>query len=402
MYRNLNLLFWSMQKFIISILLFFIVACTEQETVQIPEGYKNLENLIVYDSEPEPEFDIDFQQTITFGDSEDILIGQPGRFAVDNQNKIYLSDNYSIHVFDAEGNYLRSIGREGEGPGEFRSISGLKIYSKSLFVADFNLQRITDYSLESFELIRTIQLNQNEKPDIEEMKDSFLRHFFVRQDDTFIIGFDQPFRLDKSIGKMIPFFIIDSDGHFITDKIFEIEDSRYLVSEGPDQPTFGMGSPFHGRPLVTVSGDDHIFSARTDDFLIQTHDSEGNYLQAFYYPFRKTKLTREDALNHPEDRFSREVFEQFIENTDLPDSWPALNDMLIDDENRLWVSTIVDDFDVYEWWVLEETGELITRFEWPRDEPIEVIKNGYMYTRETDEETGLQQIIRYRVEFEEG
>lgn len=58
----------------------------------------------------------------------------------------------------------------------------------------------------------------------------------------------------------------------------------------------------------------------------------------------------------------------------------------------------MEDFEVYEWWILEETGELITTFEWPRDERIEVIKNGKMYTRQTDEESGLQQVVRYRAE----
>lgn len=28
-------------------------------------------------------------------------------------------------------------------------------------------------------------------------------------------------------------------------------------------------------------------------------------------------------------------------------------------------------------------------------------KNGYMYTRETDEESGLQRVVSYRIEFEE-
>ncbi|MBP3193345.1 hypothetical protein [Natronogracilivirga saccharolytica] len=40
-----------------------------------------------------------------------------------------------------------------------------------------------------------------------------------------------------------------------------------------------------------------------------------------------------------------------------------------------------------------------SRFEWPRDESIEVVKNGYIYTLQTDEETGLQQINRYRFEW---
>ncbi|MEX0769148.1 MAG: hypothetical protein WD035_00340 [Balneolaceae bacterium] len=84
----------------------------------------------------------------------------------------------------------------------------------------------------------------------------------------------------------------------------------------------------------------------------------------------------------------------------LPKTWPVLSEMKIDDQNRLWIATTVEDMSVYEWWVLEDTGELITKFEWPRDEPIEVVQNGYMYTRETDEETGLQQVARYRIEME--
>lgn len=61
----------------------------------------------------------------------------------------------------------------------------------------------------------------------------------------------------------------------------------------------------------------------------------------------------------------------------------------------------MDNFDVYDSWILEETGELITKIEWPRDELIVLIKNGKMYTRETDDETGLQQVVRYRVEMEQ-
>jgi hypothetical protein len=46
--------------------------------------------------------------------------------------------------------------------------------------------------------------------------------------------------------------------------------------------------------------------------------------------------------------------------------------------------------------LFEKTGEL-TRFEWlRRNEPIEVIKNGYMYTRETEQETDLQQVVQHQ------
>ena len=83
---------------------------------------------------------------------------------------------------------------------------------------------------------------------------------------------------------------------------------------------------------------------------------------------------------------------------DLPSNWPVIRSFIIDDKYNIWVATTVENMNVYEWWLLEPSGELITTFDWSRDEPIEAIKNGKMYTRQTDEETGLEQVVRYNVE----
>ena len=71
-------------------------------------------------------------------------------------------------------------------------------------------------------------------------------------------------------------------------------------------------------------------------------------------------------------------------------------------EYSLWIATIVDDMDVYKWWILKDTGEVITKFEWPRDHPIEEVRNGKLYARETNEETGLEEIVRYDIETKPG
>lgn len=105
-------------------------------------------------------------------------------------------------------------------------------------------------------------------------------------------------------------------------------------------------------------------------------------------------MSREDAIRSQGTPYLADLVSQ----NEIPDTWPAMDRMLIDDDGRLWVATIVEDLSVFEWWVLDESGEFITTFEWSRDELIEVVKNGKMYTRQTDEETGLQQVVRYRVE----
>ncbi|MEX0660933.1 MAG: hypothetical protein WEA58_06425 [Balneolaceae bacterium] len=145
------------------------------------------------------------------------------------------------------------------------------------------------------------------------------------------------------------------------------------------------------------------------NFQIEVRTPDGEILRTIEHPFQNIPITRRELILKYEDiDMSRLDFNegddialQMIREADnLPETWPAMDDMLIDDENRLWVSTIVDDFDIYEWWVLEETGGLITKFEWPRNEPIEVVNNSYMYTRQTDEETDLQEVVRYSFEME--
>lgn len=55
------------------------------------------------------------------GDDANYAFYRPLDLGVDDDGRIYVFDsgNARIQVFDASGNYLRSIGREGSGPGEF-------------------------------------------------------------------------------------------------------------------------------------------------------------------------------------------------------------------------------------------------------------------------------------------
>ncbi|MDR8393828.1 hypothetical protein NC796_21930 [Aliifodinibius sp. S!AR15-10] len=160
------------------------------------------------------------------------------------------------------------------------------------------------------------------------------------------------------------------------------------------------------RPIVEPSGDDNIYLARTKHFLIEKLDPNGNYIRAFYYPVKRKKFSPQDAIQATEEKYVEYVSEwrvSVIKNADeenIPDKWPALNTMLIDDKNRIWASLIVNNEEVYQWWVLENSGKLIVRFTWPRSRSIEVVKDGYLYAKKTDEETGLAKVVRYRIDMQ--
>jgi hypothetical protein len=56
-------------------------------------------------------------------DMDDVFFGVVPRIMVDDSGEIYVLDSqlHEILVFDNGGEWLRTIGREGEGPGEFRN-----------------------------------------------------------------------------------------------------------------------------------------------------------------------------------------------------------------------------------------------------------------------------------------
>ena len=53
-------------------------------------------------------------------DDEDVLLGIITRALVDEEDNIYLLDQQlsEVQVFSSDGEYMKTLGREGSGPGE--------------------------------------------------------------------------------------------------------------------------------------------------------------------------------------------------------------------------------------------------------------------------------------------
>jgi len=72
------------------------------------------------------------------------------RFAVDQDDNIYISDDGRHHVlvFDRDGNFLRKFGRQGRGPGEFVSSQNIYISGDRLLLGDWRARRINVWDLQ--------------------------------------------------------------------------------------------------------------------------------------------------------------------------------------------------------------------------------------------------------------
>lgn len=386
---------------------------SNEDMSTVPDHIREMDSLTVYPADAKPAMDIKFKREATFTD--DVGIGTMGKMAVDEQDRVFIADGgflqnrQRIHVFNPDGSYLAGMGRSGKGPGEFRSISNIHIQSGYLFAYDNQLQRINIFSLSSLSHYRTIILNPQSWNSIEELDGSRpdpVNHY-IRNDSTFLFGFTEPVSPGNP-NRCRRYYLLDWEGNIISGKIFEEKDVNFYTGTGIPGPQL-IDSPtlaFARSSLMSVSNEGYIYSAWTEDFLIKKYDPNGKYVRAFYYPYDKSLLNREDILESYQDRDQR--FQQGVRNTEFPETWPVLDALLLDDKNQLWISTITDDNINYTWWVLKENGELLARFKWPgkrlhrdrEERQIKLIKNDYLYAVETDKETDLQEIVKYRIEME--
>ncbi|MFC1554208.1 6-bladed beta-propeller [candidate division KSB1 bacterium] len=94
-----------------------------------------------------PQIDLKFVKTIGSLETadENLMFYMPVDVTVDHEGNIYVLDqgNYRIQKFDRSGKYLQTFGRDGQGPGEFRSPTSITIDNEgNLFVGDEQNKRI--------------------------------------------------------------------------------------------------------------------------------------------------------------------------------------------------------------------------------------------------------------------
>src|SRR4030042_973513 len=101
-----------------------------------------------------PERTVAFEEDFTYKEKDEageIRIYKPGRYTVDAQDNVYIQDesDMAIKVFDPRGKYLRTIGRQGNGPGEFAQVGDMAILPDGrLLVTDFEARRTSFFSPE--------------------------------------------------------------------------------------------------------------------------------------------------------------------------------------------------------------------------------------------------------------
>jgi hypothetical protein len=96
-----------------------------------------------------PELHITFEEDLTIGaevGDENYMFGSQVFLNTDDEGNFYVTDwdRKTVRKYDSDGKFLHSIGRPGQGPGEFQDVSEVRFdVEGNMYLHDVENQRIS-------------------------------------------------------------------------------------------------------------------------------------------------------------------------------------------------------------------------------------------------------------------
>ena len=370
---------------------------------EIPRHIQKVEYITTYPGGSEPHYSIELIPVQAFGEEGKPYLTEIKEGVVDDKGRVIILNigtNYehSLYVYNADGTYHTQIGGTGRGPGEHGFVFDVQAMSGKVFVRDITNQRLNIYNTFDYSFDQSMLIEQLAIRDHEAVQGLELGLIMPRNDENYFVSFSQ--RGSDSH----KYLLMDTEGNVLNfDTIVFPSSPSIRVPSKPMSPSLGLGH-IMGQTLTALSSDDALYSIWTRDFLIRKYDSNGIYQSAIFYPLMGLPFDLDEYAKTAPFGYSARDIEEGIANMGikLPETNPVLSDLMVDDENRIWAAVPMDgQRENYEWWILDESGELLAKLQRPRDKRIFDVKNGYLYSKETDIDTGAEFVVKYRIELTE-
>ncbi len=371
----------------------FILSCTEEKTAKKAEWkgeveLKNGKKIIKNPSEPVyGEILLELEEELSIGseDDDNYLFYDPRNISVDNQKNIYIleSGNHRIQKFDKDGNYLQTIGKEGQGPGEFeRPYSFVLDKSNNIYVSD---RRKIHFFNPSGEFIKTIPLSDQ------------VNNFFVSSEGNIFGLLTQ--RIEKERTRLI--VKMNPEGKILKNIVQLAEVNQVMRKSGNVTSRFSITHSYNYSLYFTFSNNNQIYYGDSSEYSFSRINLEGNVElvikkeEPYQSISQKEKDKILDGFSELIKQWPKGVVEEAVQ---FPDHRPFFDRILIDDKERIYikkVNPVLDETESFEYDVFSPKGYYLYKTVLPFSPDI--IKKGYLYDLYTSEETGEVKIKRYKV-----
>lgn len=296
--------------------------------------------------------------------------------------------NSALKFFDAGGKFVRTVGKEGSGPGEFGYLATMLRCGDSLFVNDITTRKTMVFSA-SGEFVRQFEIlgdTVGQQP----------YHSACSADGVFISnGWDmnrsQPTKPGRGRG-IVPYWTSTATGEVRNRLGQHAWSDRWLTPDG--------SSPLPlGRDPVVAASRSHFYIGTADSFHINVYALDG----APQAPIQKSGATRAttaadierykmlDTLGKNRTESAQEVRRWSM--LEFPAMLPAYTDFVVDSDDNLWVRAFPPaDGGAVEWSVFSPDGAEIAHIALPQDFAVYEIGRDWVLGALADFATGLKRV----------
>ncbi|MGD8817725.1 MAG: NHL repeat-containing protein [Acidobacteriota bacterium] len=361
-------------------------------TIPVPEGTRVIEYAPTVAAASSASIDFTEDLAIGPGSSEpEYLFYRASDVAIDVEENIYVLDagNHRVQVFDADGQFLRSFGREGQGPGEFRQPQAMALRGDRVWIVDNLNHRVSEWTLGG-------ELAEDRSA---EPRGLSIERFAALANGSFLLAFDTDQVPQARVG-VVRLSAAGAVMHRYVDRGRRSTIMRRADVEDPSVPAgYVLPAP---APGLAAGNDGRAYLTNGDEYQVLALDGTGAARWALRVGIAKRPFPEsyvESMFQGSRERGGKATAAQFDDWR--PRHFPMIQRLEVDGRGRLWVFLYAQftpappdrlPVDIY-----SPEGERLLSASAPAV-PWSAAYDDFVYSIEVDRDTAEQKVVRYRID----
>jgi hypothetical protein len=317
---------------------------------------------------------IKLEKELTLGETpgaNDPLFQSIRSFRVDEEGNIYVLDMRALKLlkFDRTGKKVYSIGRKGQGPGEFMAPSGIELgKDNSILIFDVANRRLSYFTRANGDLLK--EISTAKWPRLFRVSDDSQGNFY---------GYMVVYEQDKT-KRVICKFSSELD---LVKEIHEIND-KALSNEIQVIAT---------NLLFRVLNNDGLLVANNQEYIFYEYNTAGDLVRTIQNDYRPVRITEADKKRELKARFEGAPAPKdqvFV----FPDNYPPIEHMITDNRGNIYIRRYeLDKAGNAYYEAFNRDAKPLGKFSLPSS--VFCVVDNRMYSLESDQ-SGLNQICCYK------
>lgn len=296
----------------------FVLLANSAQKIETVDGVKVIHNDAEGQWGKNPQVELKFIKTIgeMDSDNDELIFYMPADAAFDSQGNIYVLDsgNHRIQKFSPDGEYLATIGQQGQGPGEFQYPQSLAVdRDGNLYISDMGNRKIHVLKPGGGEL-RTLQLTDLE-----------IGHIRITSTEKIVMGGGGALLMvgpgglneDADLGKL--FTVLDTEGKVIQEFGEKLDYKDFLMNRSGNRTHFA----------VDTTG--NVYVAFDVQNRIEKYSPKGDLL------WKSDRKLNFDVTSPKKKSGTRYMSEGRVEIR-MPQMNRCASGIAVDEKSRVWVA----------------------------------------------------------------